>query len=483
TADAALDTRFVADSIRLDVDSIRLDTEIDDRMTADAALDTRFVADSIRLDVDSIRLDTEIDDRMTADAALDTRFVADSIRLDVDSIRLDTEIDDRITADAALDTRFVADSIRLDVDSIRLDTEIDDRMTADAALDTRFVADSIRLDVDSIRLDNVTARFEADSIRLNDSIADHRDALTALNDSISDHRIDIDAINVLADGKIYIGDGSNIAKEYAISGDVTMTNAGVTAVQDGAVIVSNLEALADAEFVIGTNGTTAGNAKATMSGDVTMTNAGVTTIGATKVTNAMLAGSIDLTAKVTGTLPVANGGTGVTTFGDANTILYTTATNTLSSIATANDGVLVTNGTGVPSISSTIAYSNLPPGTMILLYAEEPRSNGIATTADIKTYALAANTFSRIIVEAEIAISQSGTENVDWDFEIEFGAVSKTVIPLRARGNNTNDNHEIFGVIKHSDPQTTAVTISINVSATVEVGTWYVDGFRVYGVI
>ena len=38
-----------------------------------------------------------------------------------------------------------------------------------------------------------------------------------------------------------------------------------------------------------------------------------TTIGAGKVTNSMLAGSIDLTSKVTGTLPVANGGTGVAT--------------------------------------------------------------------------------------------------------------------------------------------------------------------------
>jgi hypothetical protein len=50
-----------------------------------------------------------------------------------------------------------------------------------------------------------------------------------------------------------------------------------------------------------------------VSGDITITNAGVTAIGSGKVTNAMLAGSIDLTAKVTGALPVANGGTGATT--------------------------------------------------------------------------------------------------------------------------------------------------------------------------
>ena len=51
-----------------------------------------------------------------------------------------------------------------------------------------------------------------------------------------------------------------------------------------------------------------------LTGDVTTMGGGLTTtIGTGKVTNSMLAGSIDLTSKVTGTLPVANGGTGQTT--------------------------------------------------------------------------------------------------------------------------------------------------------------------------
>lgn len=52
---------------------------------------------------------------------------------------------------------------------------------------------------------------------------------------------------------------------------------------------------------------------AMVSGGATMTAAGVLTIANTYVTNAMLAGSIDLTAKVTGVLPIANGGTGSAT--------------------------------------------------------------------------------------------------------------------------------------------------------------------------
>jgi len=55
----------------------------------------------------------------------------------------------------------------------------------------------------------------------------------------------------------------------------------------------------------------------------------------------------------TSPLGVSSGGTGVATFGGTNTLLYTTSANTLSSIATANGGVLNTNATGVPSITAT----------------------------------------------------------------------------------------------------------------------------------
>lgn len=43
-----------------------------------------------------------------------------------------------------------------------------------------------------------------------------------------------------------------------------------------------------------------------ITGDISITNAGVVAIGASKVTNSMLAGGIDLTSKVTGALPDAN---------------------------------------------------------------------------------------------------------------------------------------------------------------------------------
>ncbi|MEK7559377.1 MAG: MerR family DNA-binding transcriptional regulator [Patescibacteria group bacterium] len=64
-------------------------------------------------------------------------------------------------------------------------------------------------------------------------------------------------------------------------------------------------------------------------------------------------------SEVTGTLPVGNGGTGQTTFGGTNTILYTTTADNLSSIATGNTGALVTSSTGVPSITTSTGANQI----------------------------------------------------------------------------------------------------------------------------
>lgn len=63
-------------------------------------------------------------------------------------------------------------------------------------------------------------------------------------------------------------------------------------------------ALAAGKIVIGQ--TYGGGLAVTPSGDATISNAGAIAIGASKVTNSMLAGSIDLATKVSGNLPVTN---------------------------------------------------------------------------------------------------------------------------------------------------------------------------------
>jgi len=65
----------------------------------------------------------------------------------------------------------------------------------------------------------------------------------------------------------------------------------------------------------------------------------------------------------TGTLAVSRGGTGASTFGGTNTILYTSAADTLTSITTANSAVLTTNGSGVPSWTAQGTGFNKTIGT------------------------------------------------------------------------------------------------------------------------
>ena len=129
--------------------------------------------------------------------------------------------------------------------------------------------------------------------------------------NIATNATDITALETLAVGKIYLGNVSNVATEVTISGDVTIDNVGAT------------------------------------------------TIGASKVTNSMLAGSIDLTSKVTGALPVANGGTGTTTL-TANNVLVGNGTSALQSVAPGTNGnVLTSDGTTWTSVPPA---AGLPTG-------------------------------------------------------------------------------------------------------------------------
>jgi hypothetical protein len=77
-----------------------------------------------------------------------------------------------------------------------------------------------------------------------------------------------------------------------------------------AVAYSKLASMSTGQILLGNAGVATAT---TLSGDITVNATGITAIGAAKVTNAMLAGSIDVTTKVTGILPLANGGTNAST--------------------------------------------------------------------------------------------------------------------------------------------------------------------------
>ncbi len=87
----------------------------------------------------------------------------------------------------------------------------------------------------------------------------------------------------LADGKILVGNASGVAAGVSMSGNATISNTGAVTIATGAVEDSMIEGLSDGEFIIGTDGTAANNAKVTMSGEATLANDGTLTLAAPAV--------------------------------------------------------------------------------------------------------------------------------------------------------------------------------------------------------
>lgn len=105
----------------------------------------------------------------------------------------------------------------------------------------------------------------------------------------------------LPSAQILIGSAGNVPTATAVTGDIGITNGGVTSITAGAVVdadinaaaaiaFSKLEALPSAEIIVGS----AGNVPTAvaMTGDIAIDNAGVTTIQAGAVDLAMLSAGI-----------------------------------------------------------------------------------------------------------------------------------------------------------------------------------------------
>lgn len=134
----------------------------------------------------------------------------------------------------------------------------------------------------------------------------------------------------------------------------------------------------------------------TPTGDVTGSASGATSltpalsIGAGKVTNTMLAGSIDLTTKVTGVLPIANGGTGSTAgawllSGTSNISGNTTQSGAFTNTSALNGELITQNALSsgwIPSLKITPgAHTLMTAGTEFPVATIESSTQTHATGA------------------------------------------------------------------------------------------------------
>lgn len=297
--------------------------------------------------------------------------------------------------------------------------------------------------------------------------------------------------NTLTNAHVFVGNGSNVATDVAVSGDVTLANTGAVTIANDAVTFAKIQNIAtdsligrdtagsgDPETILlnatlsmdgsnnlqraaltgdvtasaGSNATTVANdavtfakmqniatdsligrdtagsgdpeaillnatlsmdgsnnlQRAALTGDVTASaGSNATTIANLAVTNAKIANTtIDLTTKVTGALPIANGGTGqtakaaafdalspMTTGGD---LIYGGASGTGTRLANGTSGqVLTSNGTttapswqSAPTPALTSAHLFVGNGSNV---ATDVAASGDLTLANTGAFTIANN--------------------------------------------------------------------------------------------
>jgi len=124
-------------------------------------------------------------------------------------------------------------------------------------------------------------------------------------------------------------------------------------VQDGEGITTTYDDAANTFTIAAEDATDTNKGIATFNTADFSVTSGDVTIKSLGVTNAQLAGNIDLTTKVTGTLPMSEGGTGVTTL-TANGILYGNNGTDIQATAEGTDGYFLYSNSGTPDWTNVI---------------------------------------------------------------------------------------------------------------------------------
>lgn len=119
-------------------------------------------------------------------------------------------------------------------------------------------------------------------------------------------------------------------------------------------------------------------------------------------------------------------------------------------------------------------------GTIVLINTDETETTGTtATTA--KTYTLASNTYSRIMIEAEVEFVNNANLNGNANFNIVVSGVTKRTLTLSGDATGTGDQFQSGGTAKYSEAITAGAVIDIT-TTTVANCSWTVFALRIYGV-
>lgn len=311
-------------------------------------------------------------------------------------------------------------------------------------------------------------------------------------------------------GKTITGDSggalSPTAGNWTLAGSGSITTSG-----SGSTLTTALTGLTNHALLVG-------------AGTATITKLGPT---ATAGQVLQSAGSLADPAFSTATYPATATGTGTilradgtnwsattSTYPNTNavsTLLYASSSNVMAALATANDGLLVTSNTGVPSILagpgttgnilqsnaaaapsfSTATYPATATGTGTILRADG--TNWSATTSTYPNtnavntllYASSANVMAALATanSGVLSTSASGVPSID---TTNFAVLSTG---LQLKGNNTNTappagfiGEVISSVVDSSSKVNLTSTVAANItSVSLTAGIWNVNGIITFG--
>lgn len=232
----------------------------------------------------------------------------------------------------------------------------------------------------------------------------------------------------LTNGHIFVGNASNIATDVAMSGDILISNLGVTSIATGVIVnadinaaaaiaFSKLATLASANILVGSAGGVA--TSVAMSGDVLISNAGVTSIATGVIVNADISASAAIDFSKLAALTSGN-------------ILVGSAGNVATSVAMSGDITISNAGVaaiGAGKVLLAMLGTGIAPAAVIKFMSQVTTVGGAAAEAFTVTGAVGATD------RAFVQLVAPGSNTVS----VSYAVVTDNTLTVTFSGNPGND--------------------------------------------